>query len=262
MATRSKARVTKARPAAKKPVAKATMARKSAPAKRAKPAPAKAAPRKASRAAPAAKVDRALKGGVALYAAETRGRTGAQAIAPEHSPRAKPTALRAGKALTGKAAGGDLKARVEQFLYAQSELLDNKHWQDYIDLFAEDGVYWMPVTPEQTDWEGEPSIFAEDRRLMAVRMGRVTHPNAWSQAPMWATNHVIGNMVIESETAKEVVVRSRFHMMELRRDSVRHFGGTYRHTLVKKGDDFRIRLQRVDLFNGQAPFDYVLQVWV
>jgi hypothetical protein len=24
----------------------------------------------------------------------------------------------------------------------------------------------------------------------------------------------------------------------------------------------RVRLQRVDLFNGQAPFDYVLQVWV
>jgi 3-phenylpropionate/cinnamic acid dioxygenase small subunit len=262
MVTRSKPRSTTAKAAARKPAAKAALTKKPAPAKRANPTPSKAAPRKASRAVTATKVGTALKGGVALYAAETRGRTGAQAIAPDHSPRAKPTALRAGAALAGKVAGGDLKARVEQFLYAQSEMLDNKHWQDYIDQFAEDGVYWMPVMPEQTDWEGEPSIFAEDRRLMAVRMGRVTHPNAWSQAPMWATNHVIGNVVIESETAKEVVVRSRFHMMELRRDSVRHFGGTYRHTLVKKGDGFRIRLQRVDLFNGQAPFDYVLQVWV
>ena len=89
----------------------------------------------------------------------------------------------------------------------------------------------MPALPEQTEWEGTASIFAEDKMLMQVRMGRVTHPNAWSQAPMWATSHVIGNIVIESESAKEVVVRSRFHMMELRRDNVRHFGGTYRHTL-------------------------------
>ena len=155
-----------------------------------------------------------------------------------------------------------LKERVEQFLYRQSELLDNKHWQDYIDLFADDGVYWMPVTPEQTEWEGSPSIFAEDKMLMRVRMGRVSHPNAWSQAPMWATNHVVGNIVIEKDGAREVVVRSRFHMMELRRDSVRHFGGTYRHTLVKKGDDFRIKLQRVDMFNGQAAYEYVLQIWV
>ena len=98
--------------------------------------------------------------------------------------------------------------------------------------------------------------------MMRVRMGRVTHPNAWSQAPLWMTNHLVSNVVIESETAKEVVVRSRFHMMELRRDNVRHFGGTYRHTLVKKGQGFAIKMQRVDLFNGQAPFDYVLQIWV
>jgi hypothetical protein len=58
-------------------------------------------------------------------------------------------------------------------------------------------------------------------------------------------------------------VRSRFHMMELRRDNVRHFGGSYRHTLVRdEAGSLRIRLQRVDLFNGQAPFDYVLQIWV
>ncbi len=60
-----------------------------------------------------------------------------------------------------------------------------------------------------------------------------------------------------------IQVRSRFHMMELRRDNVRHFGGSYRHSLVRAGDGgWRIRLQRVDLFNGQAPFDYVIQVWV
>ena len=52
-------------------------------------------------------------------------------------------------------------------------------------------------------------------------------------------------------------------MMELRRDTVRHFGGSYRHTLVRDASgQLRIRLQRVDLFNAQAPFDYVLQIWV
>ena len=238
-----------------------------------KPAAKKAASkivRKASvkAAVPARKVaarpalKKALTGEVVIRAGAATKKTGAQSIAPDHSPRAAPGAVSAPRALKAVAVRGDLKERVEQFLFRQSEMLDNKLWQDYIDLFADDGVYWMPALPEQTEWEGSASIFAEDRMLMAVRMGRVTHPNAWSQAPMWATNHVIGNVVIESETAKEVVVRSRFHMMELRRDSVRHFGGTYRHTLIKTGRDLRIKLQRVDLFNGQAPFDYVLQIWV
>jgi hypothetical protein len=43
---------------------------------------------------------------------------------------------------------------------------------------------------------------------------------------------------------------------------VRQFAGTYRHTLVRTADDFKIKLQRVDLMNGQAIFAYVLQVWV
>ena len=213
-------------------------------------------------------VDKGLRQEVVIRADSKAQRTGAQRIAPDHSPRAlrsddkAPVAVQAPKKLAAATSSGDLQRRVEQFLFAQSELLDHKHWQDYINLFADDGVYWMPVTVDQTEWEGSPSIFAEDKPMMRVRMGRVTHPNAWSQAPMWATNHVIGNVVIEKESAKEITVRSRFHMMELRRDNVRHFGGTYRHTLVKAGSGFRIKLQRVDMFNSQAPYDYVLQVWV
>ena len=125
----------------------------------------------------------------------------------------------------------------------------------------------MPVLPEQTEWEGSPSIFAEDKLMMEIRKGRITHPNAWSQAPMWETNHLVSHVAVESavESADGATlqVRSRFHMMELRRDNVRHFGGSYRHTLARGVDGaLRIGLQRVDLFNGQAPFDYVLQIWV
>ena len=192
--------------------------------------------------------------------------TGAQRIAPDHSPRAPTgTVDSAVDALpkAGAIAAGDLQREVEQFLYRQAELLDGKHWQAFIDLFAADGVYWMPVTREQTEWQGSPSIFAEDKLMMEIRKGRVSHPNAWSQAPMWETNHLVSQVAIESVDATTIAVRSRFHMMELRRDSVRHFGGSYRHTLVRdEAGALRIRLQRVDLFNSQAPFDYVLQVWV
>ena len=97
---------------------------------------------------------------------------------------------------------------------------------------------------------------------MTVRMKRVLHPDAWSQRPLWETNHVVSNVVIEKETKDEVVARSRFHMLELRRDDVRHFAGRYQHTLKKTGPGFAIKLQRVDMANAQAAYDYVLQMWV
>jgi 3-phenylpropionate/cinnamic acid dioxygenase small subunit len=202
----------------------------------------------------------------AAESGEGADRTGAQRVEPDHSPRAPQAGMAAQSGAlpkSGIVVTGDLQREVEQFLYRQAELLDGKHWQAFIDLFDEGGVYWMPVTPEQTEWEGSPSIFAEDKLLMEIRKGRVSHPNAWSQAPMWETNHLVSHVAIESADGHEIRVRSRFHMMELRRDNVRHFGGRYQHLLVRGADGaLRIKLQRVDLFNGQAPFDYVLQIWV
>jgi 3-phenylpropionate/cinnamic acid dioxygenase small subunit len=151
----------------------------------------------------------------------------------------------------------------EQFLYRQAALLDEKKWQDWIDLFTADGVYWMPPEPAHTTWDGMPAIFAEDRNLMAVRMGRVLHPDAWSQKPLWGTNHVVSNVIVDKAARNgDLVVRSRFHMLEMRRDDIRHFAGQYTHHLKKVKGGYRIKLQRVDMTNAQAAYDYVLQVWV
>jgi 3-phenylpropionate/cinnamic acid dioxygenase small subunit len=168
------------------------------------------------------------------------------------------------KANGARANGTDLQREVEALLYRQSDALDNKEWQAFIDLFTADGMYWMPPAPHYTTWDGAPSIFAEDRDMMTVRMKRVQHPHAWSQHPDWGTNHVVSNVVVEKIDPKsgDVHVRSRFHMVELRRDELRHFAGSYRHHLQRTGDGLKIKLQRVDMVNAQAPYEYVLQVWV
>ena len=156
-----------------------------------------------------------------------------------------------------------IQHEIEQFLYRQSELLDTKQWQKWIDLFTPDGIYWMPPDASYKTWDGQPAIFAEDKNLMTVRKLRVLHPDAWSQRPLWETNHVVSNVVIR-KTAKngDVEVTSRFHMMELRRDDVRHFAGSYFHKLKRVKNQYKIVLQRVDMTNAQAAYDYVLQVWV
>lgn len=198
---------------------------------------------------------------VVIFSGKQEVQTGAEALAPDHSPReryrARPLPERSAARVEP-----ELQQQVEQFLFYQAELLDSKNWRAYIDLFADDGVYWMPARLEQTEWLDSASIFAEDRQLMSVRMGRITHPNAWSQAPLWETNHVLGGVVIEELAETRMRVRSRFQVLELRRDQLRSLAGSYRHTLLRHGQELKIELQRVDLMNAQAPFDYTLQAWV
>lgn len=156
----------------------------------------------------------------------------------------------------------EVQRLVERTLYRQCALLDAKDWQGFIDQFAPDGVYWMPANANQTDWLNEPSIFAEDCMMMMIRQSRLEHPNAWSQAAEWGTSHLVGNVIIESVTDSEIHSYARFQMMEQRREDTRFFAGTYRHHWLRTSDGLRIKLQRVDMVNGQATYDYVLQAWV
>ena len=95
---------------------------------------------------------------VVIFENRESQKTGAQSIAPDHSPRQRarggPLPARAASlaAFAGTVTASSLQHQVEQFLFYQSELLDQKQWAAYIDLFAVEGVYWMPVTPDQTEW--------------------------------------------------------------------------------------------------------------
>src|SRR5260370_15096206 len=120
-------------------------------------------------------------------------------------------------------------------------------------------MYWMPPEPSHVTWDGMPAIFAEDKNLMTVRMKRVLHPDAWSQRPLWGTNHVVGNVIVEKESAGgDVVARARFHMMELRRDNMPHFAGSYLDHLKKTAGGFIIQLQGLDMPHAQAACDCLL----
>jgi 3-phenylpropionate/cinnamic acid dioxygenase small subunit len=203
-------------------------------------------------------VKQALGSGVVIEAVQSL--TGAESIAPDHMGRSRESAV--GYVPKNLSVDSGLLREVQVQLTQQATLLDARQWDAWMDLFTEDGVYWMPAAPEQTDWASQPSIFAEDRLLMEIRAARLLHPNAWSQAAQWATHHLLGTTLVEAMQGETVSTYTPFQMMEVRRDKVRHFGGSYRHHLVRQGGHWKIRLQRVDLFNAQASYDYVIQAWV
>src|SRR5262245_37336367 len=109
------------------------------------------------------KLREALHTEVVIVGEQQQGH-GAQSAAPDHSQSA---AYAAGalpaRGVPAVGRHSDTQRRVEEFLYYQAELLDRKQWAAYIDLFDDEGMYWMPVTPEQTDWLDTPSIFIEDK---------------------------------------------------------------------------------------------------
>ena len=164
------------------------------------------------------------------------------------------------------AAETDLRV-LEQFLYREALLLDEKRWAEWLALYTEDCFYWVPSVPGQKDPVDTISLYAEDRMRLEMRVIRITHPHAYSQDFPTRMSHVVGNVMLDPEGGKgadgginpraDVVVRSTVHILEHRKEEQRLFGGTVRHWLRRDGGSFKIALKRIDLVNCDAPMEVV-----
>ncbi|MGB0629117.1 MAG: aromatic-ring-hydroxylating dioxygenase subunit beta [Alphaproteobacteria bacterium] len=146
-----------------------------------------------------------------------------------------------------------LVRQVEVFLFYEARLLDERRFEEWMALFAEDGIYWIPATPGQEDPLGEVSIAYEDRQLIDVRVRRLRHPENYADQPTVRSRRVIGNVMIDSMENDAVVARSNFTLADFQGDEQRMFIGEYVHILRPLGDGYEIVQKRVNLLNCDAP---------
>src|ERR1700722_18730090 len=139
--------------------------------------------------------------------------------------RSRTTRLPAGQSL-------DLE-RCEQFLLHEARLLDDGKFDDWLALVTAEDWYWVPSEPGQADPVETVSLIYDDRRLLETRVRRLSSPRMYSQEPRSRTSRMIGNVSIEEEAdASSTLVRSKFVLIEFRRNEQPLFGGTCFHRLV------------------------------
>lgn len=146
----------------------------------------------------------------------------------------------------------DIKA-IEDFLYREASLLDRPDLDRWMELFTEDGSYWMPGTEGQSDPLNHISHIYDDRVMMEIRRRNFVHPRSASKEWPVRCSHLLGNIQVQGQTdSGELVVTSNFHVIVWYREEQRIYAGTCEHHLLAEDDDYRIRHKRVDLINPEA----------
>jgi 3-phenylpropionate/cinnamic acid dioxygenase small subunit len=105
-----------------------------------------------------------------------------------------------------------------QFYIREAWLLDERRFREWLDIFTEDVLYFMPrrknvlrrelhreVTPL-----GDLAIFEEDRRYLEMRVARLETGMAWAEDPPSRTRHLIGNLETTRFESGEVSARTAF----------------------------------------------------
>ena len=147
-----------------------------------------------------------------------------------------------------------LKEEIQDFLYEEAEALDERNFEDWLDMLADDIRYWMPMrrnvkanelgrefTREGQDinWfdEGKETL---ERRVMQIRTG--VH---WAEEPLSRICHFVTNVQLLNATPSasdptEVSVKCRFliyrnrvqtetdFLIGKREDTLRKVNGTWK----------------------------------
>ena len=149
---------------------------------------------------------------------------------------------------------------IERLLYDEAAHLDRPDLDKWIELYTEDGTYWMPATPDQEDPLNHISLFYDDRVMMEVRRRNFKHPRAASKEYAVRASHIISNIRITEvdEDSGDCIVTSNFHCYLFYRDRQTPYAGTYRHELKREGDRYKIRHKRVDIINCDAALNTII----
>jgi 3-phenylpropionate/cinnamic acid dioxygenase small subunit len=139
-------------------------------------------------------------------------------------------------------------------VYREAQLLDAGRFEDWLALFAEDGRYWMPLVPGQTERRLHTSLLDEDLLLLKIRVARLRNARTYSQQPPSRCHHLLQQPRVEArdDSAGTYRLHTAFHYLEYRRDEQTLFAGWATHDLVAVDGTLRIRLKRVDLLNCDA----------
>ena len=112
-----------------------------------------------------------------------------------------------------------LRNELEEFLYLESELLDDRRLDEWLELWTEDCHYWMPIRSTRVhgdeeheltkEWEN--SYFDDDKLVMRQRVAKVATRFSWSEEPPSRTRHLLSNIRIRpGQSADELRVVCNF----------------------------------------------------
>ena len=88
-------------------------------------------------------------------------------------------------------------AEVARFLAREARCMDEGRYDEWLSLWTEDGLYWVPCNHDDTDPMREVSLIYDDRRLLETRIRRLASPRMYSQEPRSRTSRTVANVTIE-----------------------------------------------------------------
>ena len=151
-------------------------------------------------------------------------------------------------------------AGVAAFLALEGLLLDEQRWDEWLALYEEEAVFWMPAWKSVDQPTEDPltelsMIYYSSRAGLEERVQRIRSGKSVASTPLRRTAHMVGNVLVVGESGGVLEVKSTFnvHVYDTRLKTQHVFFGRTTHSLVRADGGFRIRAKKIILANDCIP---------
>lgn len=139
----------------------------------------------------------------------------------------------------------ELQHHVEQFLFAEAELLDDHRYQDWLALWTEDAHYWIPTRMTRTIRErhqelsplGAGAHVSDDYDQLRGRIRAIVSGIHWSEEPPSRTRRLLTNVRINERGDGTLDVRTNFWVYRSRLERHQDWFAGERFDVLRPAED-------------------------
>ncbi len=144
-----------------------------------------------------------------------------------------------------------LTTAVAEFLYREARLLDARRFGEWLDLFQDDAVFWVPAVGMDRTYTSQPEtslnfIYIVGRAGLQARVFRVESGGSLASNPLPHTRHLVTNVMVDSDGKTGIQVSANTQVVafcEPRGQQI--LNGSYEYLLRREAGRFRIASKKV-----------------
>ena len=156
----------------------------------------------------------------------------------------------------------DLHGEVTRLVYREAMLLDRRRWDDWINMFTEDAVYWVPAWKSEEETTNGPDsqlnlIYLRSRGGLEDRVFRIETRDSYASVPLVRTGHVVSNVLVESDAGDEIEVTANCLVHTYGKKGGMTRGGLYDFMLRRVDGTLKIARKKITFIDDrlEGPVD-------
>lgn len=156
----------------------------------------------------------------------------------------------------------NLLNEVTAFIWAEADMLDHSEYQEWLNLWSEQGKYIIPIDPTLTDYENNLNYAYDDHHMRKLRVQRLENGEAISTAPKANTVRSVSRVRVIQDQDNEIVLRCAQNLREFRKENLKHYTADVTYHLVRQTEGgLKISRKVINLVNSTdtlAGISYIL----